>query len=124
VTDLEVTTGALDSTATPPGYLTEVHVRAFRPDGKRQFEKEFELLRSGGGYAKFSFPLPVPTKRRGDDDADDGDNDDSGKRDTRLQRGQLLKLQVNGRGVPGGEDEGRRPRRGCKTSSSTGLTSR
>jgi hypothetical protein len=96
VTDLEVTTGSFDSSSTPPGYLSEVHVKAFRLDGKHQFDKEFEHLRSGGGYARFSFPLPAPAKRRGDDD-------DHAK-DTRLEHGQLLKLHVEGKGLPSGDE--------------------
>jgi hypothetical protein len=97
VTDLEVTTGSFDSSATPLGYLSEVHVKAFRLDGKHQFDKEFEHLRSGGGYARFSFPLPAPAKRRGDDD-------DGRAKDTRLEHGQLLKLHVEGRGLPSGDE--------------------
>src|ERR671937_31345 len=48
-TDFELTTGQLDSSATPPGNVDEVKLRATRPDGKKMFEKEFEHLR-GGGY--------------------------------------------------------------------------
>ena len=101
VTDLEVTTGVLDSASTPPGYLSEVHVKAYRLDGKEQFEQEFEHLRRGGGYAKFSFPLPTPPKRhRGDNDGDD-----DGKWNTQLQRGQRLRLEVQGRGLSGDDDD-------------------
>ena len=96
VTDLEVTTGSLDSSTTPPGYLSEVHVKAFRLDGTRQFDKEFEHLRSGGGYAKFSFPLPVVARRTGDDD--------EAKKDTRLEHGQLLKLKLEGKGLLSGDE--------------------
>src|SRR5258708_240873 len=101
VTDLEVTTGSFDTSSTPPGHLSEVHVKAFRLDGKHQFDKEFEHLRSGGGYARFSFPLPAPVKRRGDDD---GDHDHDRAKDTRLEHGQLLKLHVEGKGLPSADE--------------------
>jgi hypothetical protein len=103
VTDLEVTTGSFDTSSTPPGHLSEVHVKAFRLDGKHQFDKEFEHLRSGGGYARFSFPLPAPVKRRGGDD-DDGDHDHGRAKDTRLEHGQLLKLHVEGKGLPSADE--------------------
>src|SRR5260370_4017778 len=96
VTDLEVTTGSFDSGATPPGYLSEVHVKAFRLDGSHQFNKEFEHLRSGGGYARFSFPLAAPVRPR-----DDGDDR---AKDTRLEHGQLLKLHVEGNGLSSGNE--------------------
>lgn len=96
VTVLEVTTGKLDSSATPPGYLSEVHVKALRADGKHQFEKEFEHLRSGGGYASFSFPLPATARRH--------DRDDDDAKDTRLEHGQLLKLHVEGKGLASGDE--------------------
>lgn len=96
VTELEVTTGTFDSGATPPGYLSEVHVKAFRLDGTHQFDKEFEHLRSGGGYASFSFPLTAPARPRGDDD-------DRAK-DTRLEHGQLLKLHIEGKGLASGDE--------------------
>jgi hypothetical protein len=96
-TELEVTTGTLDSTATPPGYLSEIHVKAFRLDGTHQFNKEFEHLRSGGGYASFYFPL-APAKPARDDD------DEGRAKDTRLEHGQLLKLHVEGRGLASGEE--------------------
>lgn len=100
ITELEVTTGTLrafDAGTTPPGYLSEVHVKAFRLDGAHQFEKEFEHLRRGGGHAMFSFPLPVRAQRRGDDD-------EGSKKDTRLEHGQVLKLKVEGKGLLSGEE--------------------
>ena len=104
VTDVEVTTGAFDSSATPPGSLSEVQVKAFRLNGKKQFEREFSHLRSGGGYARFSFPLPVAERSgRGEHD---GDEDNERKpRDTRLERGQALRLEIEGKG-PGFGDDG------------------
>jgi hypothetical protein len=104
VTDLEVTTGSFDTSSTPPGHLSEVHVKAFRLDGKHQFDKEFEHLRSGGGYARFSFPLPAPAKRHGDDDDGDHDHDRGRAKDTRLEHGQLLKLHVEGKGLPSADE--------------------
>lgn len=109
VTDVEVTTGAFDSTATPPGNLTEVHIKAYRLNGRPQFSREFEHLKSGG-YARFSFPLAAPPKRhheRGEDeDRSDRDEDrDEGKRDTSLQHGQVLRLKIEARGVGSGDED-------------------
>jgi hypothetical protein len=53
-TDFELTTGQLDSSATPGGNIDEVKLRANRPDGKKLFEKEYEHLR-GGGYFHQAF---------------------------------------------------------------------
>jgi hypothetical protein len=51
-TEFELTTGQLDSAALPPGNINEIKLRAKRPEGQREFEKEFEHLRQGG-YAHY-----------------------------------------------------------------------
>jgi hypothetical protein len=55
VTDFEMTTGRLDSSATPPGNINEVHIRALRADGKKGLERKYEDL-TGGGYVTYALP--------------------------------------------------------------------
>lgn len=61
--DFELTTGKLDSTATPPGNIDKLEVVALRPgtptkgeerDDKAMFEKEYHHLRAGG-YAHYTY---------------------------------------------------------------------
>lgn len=100
VTDVDVTTGALDSNVAPPGRISELHVKAFRLDGKHQFEYEVEGSRTSGGAIHVAFPLPEPVKgaRRGDDD------DEHHQRDTHLARGQMLRLHVEAKGLRAGDE--------------------
>jgi hypothetical protein len=52
VTEFELTTGQLDSSATPSGNINEVRIRVLRADGKKDFDKKYEHL-TGGGYVRF-----------------------------------------------------------------------
>jgi hypothetical protein len=66
VSDLEVTTGKLDSTATPPGNIDKLEVVALAPavaktkgedkdkDDKEAFEKKYNHLKAGG-YAHYAY---------------------------------------------------------------------
>jgi len=51
-TDFELTTGTLDSSATPPFNINEIEIHAVRPAGQKGFERHFENLLSGG-YAYY-----------------------------------------------------------------------
>jgi len=101
VTDVEITTGTLDSGVAPPGRLHEVHLRAFQLTGKPQFEYEFKSAPNEGGAAHASFPLAVATKSsRGDDDDHEGER----KRNTNLERGQILRLHIEAKGLRTGDE--------------------
>lgn len=100
VTDVEITTGTLDSGVAPPGRLNEVHVKAFQLSGKPQFEYEFKSALNEGGAAHASFPLAAATRSSRDDDDDHGES----KRNTNLERGQILRLRVEARGLRTGDE--------------------
>jgi hypothetical protein len=55
-TSIEVTTGALDSTATPPGSFAKVQLKPLGPDGDAMFAQNFTALSTGKGYYSFSWP--------------------------------------------------------------------
>lgn len=52
-TDFELTTGHLDSAAVAPGNINGIKLRAERPEGQKDFKREFEHLRNGG-YAHYA----------------------------------------------------------------------
>lgn len=54
-TELEVSTGALDSSATPPGNLARVQVKVFEPGSKKLASVDNHNDLSGGGYAQYSY---------------------------------------------------------------------
>lgn len=74
LTEVEVTTGALDSAAAAPGNLSQVQFEAFDSSGELRYTKNFNHLNAGGS-ADFTF-------------------DD-------LLRGQVLQVQANVRGIDG-----------------------
>jgi hypothetical protein len=53
-TEFELTTGKLDSSDTPPFNITQVEIRALRPEGRKEFEREFENLSSGYFHSIFT----------------------------------------------------------------------
>jgi hypothetical protein len=55
-TIVEVTTGALDSSATPPGNFKKVQFKALDPDGDALFAQNFFPTSAGAGLYSFSWP--------------------------------------------------------------------
>lgn len=55
-TTVEVTTGALDSTDTPPGSFSKVQLKPLNPDGDALFAQNFTAPSSPNGYFSFIWP--------------------------------------------------------------------
>lgn len=55
-TTVEVTTGSLDSSATPPGTFSKVQYKPFDSAGNALFAQNFNPLSSAGGYYSFVSP--------------------------------------------------------------------
>jgi hypothetical protein len=55
-TTVELTTGALDSTTTPPGSFAKVQLKPLGPDGDAMFAQNFNTLSTGNGYYSFNWP--------------------------------------------------------------------
>jgi len=55
-TTVEVTTGTLDSNATPPGSFSKVQVKPLNQDGDALFAQNFTPLSTPTGYYKFNWP--------------------------------------------------------------------
>ena len=54
--ELEVSTGALDSSAPPPGNLARVQIKVFQPGSTSLASVDNHNHLSGGGYARYSYP--------------------------------------------------------------------
>lgn len=55
-TTVEVTTGVLDSTATPPGSFAKVQLKPLGPDGDAMLTQNFTPLSTPTGYYSFGWP--------------------------------------------------------------------
>src|SRR5438067_4963529 len=77
-TSIELTTGALDSSVTPPGTFAKVQFKPLNPDGDAMFAQNFGPLSTPTGYYTFISPS--------------------------LSRHQQAQLQANIRGIDHGTD--------------------
>ena len=55
-TTVELTTGTLDSNATPPGRIARVQMKPLMPNGQALFAHNFTGLSTSSGYYSFSWP--------------------------------------------------------------------